>query len=136
MVTRRLLEDAWTVLDSAPLGVGGAVVDAAQAREGDCLGAHRTGLQGDVQVAIDQPWRAYFCRRRADSQQFGMCRRIAIGLGAIAGFGENLAIRTDHHTADWNLAPLCGFARPSERALHGRKSCRGSHKGENSARRF
>ena len=60
-------KDARAVLDTAALGIGRAVVEPAQPGEGDRLGAHRAGLQGDVEVAVDQPRRAELPGARAGS---------------------------------------------------------------------
>ena len=128
----RLAEDARAVLDAAALGIGRAVVDAPDAREGDRLGAHRAGLERDVEIALDQPRRAELRGRGADRQQLGMGRRVAISLRAIAGFGQHRAVGADDHRADRHLAPLCGCARLLQCAFHRREPCRAGHNGENS----
>src|SRR4051812_3369091 len=61
MVAGRLVEDARAVLDAAALGIGGAIVKAPDPGEGDRLGAHRAGLQRDVEIAVDQPRRTELC---------------------------------------------------------------------------
>jgi len=43
------------LLDAAALGIGGAPIDPPQPREGNRLGAHRTGLQRHVDRAAVQP---------------------------------------------------------------------------------
>ena len=53
VMTGRLAEDTRSVLDAAALGIRCAVVEAAQASEGDRLGAHRAGFERDVEVAFD-----------------------------------------------------------------------------------
>ena len=108
VVAGRLAEDARAVVDPAALGIGGAVVEPPQAGEGDRLGAHRTGLEGHVEIALDQARRAQPGGRGANRQQLGMGGRIAVAFGAVAGLGQHLAVGTDDHRADRHLAPLCG----------------------------
>src|SRR5829696_2481987 len=54
VVAGRARVDARAVVDAAALGVGGAVVEAAEAGEAERVGAHRAGLEGDVEVAAGQ----------------------------------------------------------------------------------
>src|SRR6185503_1790492 len=84
MMAGRLVEDARTVLDAAALGIGGPPVEPADAGEGNRLGAHRAGLQRNIEIAIDQARRAELRRRRADRQHLGMGGGIAHLLGAVA----------------------------------------------------
>ena len=54
----RLGEEARAVLDRAALGIAGAEIEPAQARERDRGGAHGAGLERDIEIAILEPRRA------------------------------------------------------------------------------
>ena len=72
MVADGAREDPRAVVDAAALGVLGAVIDPAQAREARRRRAHRAGLERDVEIAADQPRRAQPRGGRPDHQQLGV----------------------------------------------------------------
>ena len=80
MMTGGLGEDARAVLDAAALGIGRAVIEAADAGEGNGLRAHGAGLQRDIKIAARQPFRPERVGGLADHQHFGMGR----GVGRLA----------------------------------------------------
>ena len=70
-----------------------------------------------MQVAIGQALRAELSRRGADRDQFGVSGRVAIGDGAVAGRGDDVAIAHDH-AADRHLAEGLRLARLVQRQIH------------------
>ena len=94
--------------NAAAIELKNALQKAPDAGEGDRLGAHRTGLQRHVEIAIDQPRRTELGCGGTDRQHLGMGGWVAVGLRAIAGGGQDRAIGADDHGADRHLAPLCG----------------------------
>ena len=93
------------VLDAAALGVGGAEVEPADARERDRRRAHRAGLQRDVEVgarrAAPSPSAAQAC---ADRQHLGVRGRVGQLARAVAGAGQHRAVRAHDHGAHRHLA--------------------------------
>src|SRR6185437_3202949 len=100
-------------------GIGGAIIEAANARERDRAGAHRTGLERDIEVAIDEPLRAKRRTRRPDGDHLGMRGRIVVGERAVAGARDNRAIMDDD-AADRDFAAAAGRARFFQRQIHER----------------
>ena len=115
----RLVEDARAVLDTAALGIGRAPIEAPDAREGNRLGAHRTGFQRDIEIAAGQPRRAKLGRGGADHQHLGMGGGIAKLLGAIARLDQHLARRAHDHRADRHFATRAGGAGGGQGECHG-----------------
>src|SRR5579864_8002081 len=72
VVAGRLLEEARAVLDGAALGIVGAEIEAADARERDRGGAHGAGLERDVEIALLEARPAALRRRVAQHQHLGM----------------------------------------------------------------
>src|SRR5215472_215123 len=72
----RLVEQARAVLDSTSLRVVGAEIEPAQAGQGDCGGAHRARLEGNVEIAFGEMGGAEPCCAGAQDQHLGMRGRI------------------------------------------------------------
>lgn len=106
------------MIDPAAFRIGGTEIEATQAGKADRLGAHRAGLQGDVQIAIDEPRLAEVLGRSPNHQHFGVRRGIAQFRHAVAGGGQNVAGRVDQHGAHRNLAPRRRGFSFGQRALH------------------
>ncbi len=104
------MEDAWAVFDTAALGIGRAIIEAAQAGERDRGGAHGTGLQGHVDYAIGQPGGAPSGAGLPDRFHFRMRRGIGQFFRAVAGPGQDLARAIYDNGADGHLAT--GATRP------------------------
>jgi len=105
MVAGGLVEEPRTVLDATALGVVGTEDEPADAGERDRRRAHRTGFEGDVEIATREPGRTDAVRRGADGQHLGVRCRIARLLDPVAGGGEHRARRgIDDHRADGHLA--------------------------------
>ncbi len=124
---RRIEPDA--VLDRAALRIAGAVIEAADAGERDRPGAHRARLQGDVEIAADEPFRAEDGGGGADCEDLRMGGRIAVGERAVAGGRDHRTV-AHHDRADGHFAPFGGGAGGVERAIHeaaGRCPCRLAH---------
>lgn len=95
MMAGRLGEEARPVLDGAPLGIGRAPIEPAQAGEGDRRRAHGAGLERHIEVAADEPLRAQRVAGGADRQNLGMRRRIPQFERPVAGTGQDEAIAQD-----------------------------------------
>jgi len=124
VVGGRLLEQPRPVLDCPALWVVGAEIKPANAGKTDRRGAHRARFERDVEIAIDKTHGAELRGAGAQHQHLGVCGRIAIGLGPVAGGGEHLTLAIDEHGADRHLAARrCRFGlgkgeshRPGPRA--------------------
>ena len=79
MVGGRLVEQVRAVLDGAPFRIVGAEIEPAQVGQGDCRGAHRARLEGDVEIALGEMLGSEPQNGSAQHQHLGMCRRVAIG---------------------------------------------------------
>jgi hypothetical protein len=117
VVQGRLGEDVEDRAGGAGLGVGGADHDCRDAGEDDRPGAHRAGLEGDVEDRPRQAPAAERRRRGADHQHLGVGGRVAPQLALVAGGGEQLAVAEDRG-ADRHVAMALGPARLLERDVH------------------
>ncbi len=104
MMAGRLVEDARAVLHPAALGVVGAEIEAADAGQGNRRGAHRAGLQRDVEVAAVELLLPERGGCGAQHQHLGVLRRVVLDLDAVAGFGDDHAVGPNEHRADRHLA--------------------------------
>jgi len=104
-------------VDGAALGVESAVIKPADAGERDGAGAHRTGFERDIKVAIGEALGAERSACRTDRDHFGVRGRIAVGQRAVAGAGDDAAVMHDN-AADRDLATLPGGAGLIERRFH------------------
>lgn len=119
VVAGGLLEDARAVLHAAALGVVGSEIDPADAGEGDGLGAHGAGLQGDVKVAGGQPGLPQCGGGAADGEDFRVSRGVCPVLGLVAGGGDDPpGGGIDDHRAHRHLVGLEGFLREREGLIH------------------
>ncbi len=103
MQAGRRREEAHAAFDRAALGVGRAVIEAADARKRDRSRAHGAGLERDVEVAVDQPFAAERRGGLPQGHDLGMGGGVAIGERAITGLRDQVTVAGDH-AADWNLA--------------------------------
>ena len=115
----RRREEADAVLDGPALGIGGSVVKPPDAGEGHGRGAHGTGLERDVEVAIDQPFAADGRCGSPDRQHLGMGGGILVGQGAVSGAGDDGGAGDDH-AAHRDLAPRRRAPRLFEGDIHER----------------
>ena len=113
-------EQARAVVDRPGLGVGGAVVETAQAGEADGVGAHRAGLEGDVEVAGREVAAAEAGGGLTDDQDLGMGSGIVALDDAVAVAGQDLSVGGDDHGTDRNLAAGGGGFGLGKREFHGR----------------
>ena len=111
-------EDAGAVVHAAAFGVIGAENQFSDPGEGDGLGAHRAGFQGDVEVAADQAGGADDVGGGADGQNLGMGGGVAVYLRLVAGLGEDGAVRADDDGADRDFASGGGGGGFFQGAVH------------------
>src|SRR2546423_14940801 len=78
-MTGRRSKKAHAGIDRAALGIGRAVIEPPDPCERDRAGAHRAGLQREVEVAIDQSPGADGLGGLPERQYFGIGGRIAVG---------------------------------------------------------
>jgi len=119
VVASRLAEEARAVLNSATLGIGGSKIEPPNASERYGLGAHWTGLEGDIEIAADQPRRGDQCGSGAQHQYLGMGGRIAQLFDAITIGGQHGAAAIDDDGADGHLAARGSRLGFSEGECHG-----------------
>src|SRR2546421_12263218 len=81
---------AHAVLDRAAFCIEGPEVEPADARQGNCRRAHRTGLERHMEIAVDQPLAAERHGRTANCDHLGMGGGIAVGQRSIAGLRHDL----------------------------------------------
>ena len=102
-------------LPAAPaLGSAGAEDDGGDAGEDDRAGAHRAGLEGDVEGRAGQAPAAERLGGGADREDLGVGGRVAAQLALVAGGGEQLAVAEDRG-ADRDVAVGLGQARLLDR---------------------
>ncbi len=110
----RLAEDAGAVLHAPALRIVSPKDQTPNTGKRDGLGAHRTGLQGHVQIAFGQARRTEHPGGLADRQDLGMGGRIPILLHPVARHGNGaLTHRIHDHGPDRDI--------PLRRGLLGRR---------------
>src|SRR5215510_1923997 len=77
VVAGRRGEEPHAVLHRAALGIGGGVIEPADARKRHGGGAHGAGLERDVEVTVGEALRAERGGGGADRQELGVRGRIA-----------------------------------------------------------
>ncbi len=118
----RLLEDPRTVIDTAPLGIESAEVEASQARQGDRGSTHRAGFQGDVKIAAGQARRSAGTATRPKDEDFGMRAGIVVRLGPIARLGDDGTTgRVHQNRTDRYLAARGSLGCQCQRPVHERR---------------
>src|SRR5690606_3354429 len=95
MVAGGLAEETHARFHRAALRVGGAVIEPADAREGNRRRAHGAGLERDIEVAAFEPLRAERAGGLAQRQELRMRGRIAVGERPVAGAGEDRTVPHD-----------------------------------------
>ena len=91
----------------------------ADARVADRRGAHRAGLQRDIEIAAGQAWPAARTGGGADHQRLGMGGGIGQLLGAVAVAGQHLSVFGFHQdSAHRHLAARTGRLGLGEGQLH------------------
>jgi len=117
MVEGGLGEHVEDTAGRAGLRVGGREDDGGDAGEDDRPGAHRAGLEGDVERGVGEAPAAERLGRGADRQHLGVRGRIAAQLALVAGGGQELAL-AQQGGADRYVAVLLGPARLGQGELH------------------
>lgn len=109
MVAGRCGEHPRAMLHATAFRVVSAKNQFADTGEGNGLGAHGAGFQGDVEVAADQPGGADGGGRGANGQKLGMRGGVMVHLRPVARLGQDGAVRPDDHGADRHFPPRGGF---------------------------
>src|SRR6185437_15585134 len=115
-----------TALDRAALGIGRAVIEAADAGKRDRAGAHGAWLERDIEIAIGEPLAGKLFSGLANGQYLGMRGRIAVGKRPVPGCGDHLAV-ADDDTADRHLAGFSSHFGGSQRQIHERGGVHASY---------
>src|SRR5690606_21600363 len=119
MMAARLIEDTRPKLDPSSFGVIRPEVEAADARQRNCCGTHRTGLKCYIQIAIDEPLTAQHTACSADCQHFRMRRWIIAADCLIAAVGHDAArARIDDDGSDRHLAAMRRNLGAGQRHFH------------------
>ncbi len=71
-----LRKDAGSLLDSAALGISGAVVQAADTGKRNRRGAHRAWFEGDIKIVVYETFRPDNAARLSDDHDLGVSRRV------------------------------------------------------------
>jgi hypothetical protein len=87
------------------------------AREHDCAGAHRAGLERHVENGVEQAPAPELGGRFAHREQLGVGGGIAAELALVEGGGQHLAAG-DHDGSDWDVVVLDGALRLAQREPH------------------
>jgi serine protease len=117
VVEGRLGEDVEDAAGGAGLGVGGAEDDGRDAGEDDRPGAHRAGLEGDVEGRVREAPAAELGGGGADRQELGVGGRVAAQLALVASRRQELAAAVDRG-ADRDVAVGLGRAGMLEGNAH------------------
>ena len=104
VVQPRILPDREERVDRARLGIRAAVHEPRHARVHQRAGAHRAGLQRDVDGGALEPPVAERGRRAAQRVDLGVRRRILVGLAPVAPPPHDLPGGVDHHGAHGHVA--------------------------------
>src|SRR5580704_10104441 len=96
VMTARRGEEPDPAVDRATLGIGGAVINAAEAGERDGARTHGAGLERDMEVAFGEPLAAERERGGPDRDYLAMGGRVAVGHGAIGRLRDHLAVAHYH----------------------------------------
>ena len=108
-----------TVIHATALGIVGAEIDPAQSCEGDGLGTHGTGFQGDVEIGLGQALGDTGRGGRAQHQQLRMGGGIVQLLDPVARRGEDAsAAAIDQHGAHRHLAARAAALGLGQRLGH------------------
>ena len=99
------------IFDRAALGVGSAIIEAANPSERQRGRAHGAGLERDIDIATVETLGAEEpLSGSADRDHFGMRGGVAVGNRAIAG-PRNHLLAPHQNTADRHLAAASGAPR-------------------------
>ena len=127
-------EEPHAGIDRAALGVARAVIEPADAGKRDGGRAHGTGLERDIEVAIDQPLAADLVGGGADGENLGMRGRIAVGERPVPGGSYDFAVPHDHAT-DRHLPGFPGALGRFQGQIHERRCVHASYLETKAAKR-
>lgn len=117
MVAGRLREEAHAIVHRTALRVLRAVVEPADAGEGNGGGAERAGLQRHIEIRARQPLLAELAGGLADHRDLGMGGHVVLRPGAVARLRDDRAV-LDQNRPDGHLAARAGGPRLGKRDLH------------------
>src|SRR5215469_9256377 len=119
MMAARRSKKLHAIFDGPALGVGSAIIEAANPCERQRGRAHGAGLERDVDVADVETLGAEPMGGVTDGDHLGVRRGVAFGQRAIAG-ARNHFLAAHQHTADRDLAASTGLTRLFEGHIHKR----------------
>ncbi len=112
-----MIEDLQDGMYRSCLGVVGAIDKSPNASVGKRSSAHCTGLNRDIQVAIQQTVVANGLTSFAQGQNFSMSCGVVRADWPIASTANDSAL-VDHHRSDWNLSECQRPARFTKSFFH------------------
>lgn len=116
-MTGRLRIEAHAIVDGAALVVFRAVVEPANAREGNRGCAHRARFQGHIEVGARQPFLTKRLASHANDGDLGMRRYVVDLARAVAGCRDHGSVNHQNRS-DRHLAAFAGSAGLVERQVH------------------
>src|SRR5437870_1598025 len=114
-------------IDRALLWIGGAVDEPADPRQHHGTGAHRAGLQGDVERDAFQPPGLGQPGGLVEDQHLGMRRRVGRRLDQVVGFGEDGTV-ADQNGADRDFPDGGRVSGPRPAALEAVRAINTRHR--------
>ncbi len=107
MVAGWLRKEARAMFNGPTFGISRPKIHAPKPGEGNSAGTHGAGLQGHIEIAIDETLAGQTLASRTDHQHFSMGGRIFVLQRAIASTGDDLAL-IDNDGPNRHFAPSGG----------------------------
>src|SRR6516225_7096690 len=107
MMAARRSKKLHAIFDRPALGVGSAIIEAANPCERQRGCAHGAGLERDIDITAIETLGAEPTGGVTDGDHFGVRRGVAVGQRAIAG-ARNHLLAAHQHTADRHLVASAG----------------------------
>jgi hypothetical protein len=117
VVARRLREEAHAIVHRAPLRILRAVIEPADAGEGNGGRTERAGLQRHVEIGAGKAFLAELAGSPANDGDLGMGGDVGLRACPVAGLRDDRAVE-HQHGPDRHFAPCAGRARLAKRDLH------------------
>src|SRR5580704_3751397 len=112
-------EEPHAILDRATFRIGCPVIEPPDTSKGERSGAHGTGLERHIDIAVAEALRAERSGSLAYRQNLCMSRRVTVGDRAVMRARDNLAAAHDD-TADRDFPCRRGGAGLGDRQIHER----------------
>ena len=117
MVQKIRIADAKSTMYRACTFVRGAVNQTPDARLNQRAGAHRARFNRRIDINAREPVIAELTGGLAQSDDFGVGGRIAVGARAVTGDGDEL-VAVDNTSSDGHLTAVSGFLSRGQRLPH------------------